>query len=85
MGHKISGGNIMLVLSRRDGQEIVLGDDIVIKVLSIDGGRVRIGIEAPQSVQVRRSELPVKPQIRALSCWKAADHEVIGNFAVAAS
>ncbi len=75
----------MLVLSRRDGQEIVLGEDIVIKVLSIDGGRVRIGIEAPQSVPVRRSELPAKPQPRGLSCWKATDHAVIGDFAVAAS
>jgi carbon storage regulator len=75
----------MLVLSRRDGQEIVLGKDIVIKILSIDGGRVRIGIEAPLSVQVRRSELPEKPQVRALSCWQATDREAISSFAIGAS
>jgi carbon storage regulator len=52
----------MLVLSRRDGEEIVIGDDIVVKVLSIDGGRVRVGIEAPMNVQIRRSELTRKPR-----------------------
>ena len=47
----------MLVLSRRDGEQILVGDDVIIKVLSIAGGRVRVGIEAPRSVSIRRSEL----------------------------
>lgn len=47
----------MLVLSRRDGEQILVGDDVVIKVLSIAGGRVRVGIEAPRHVSIRRSEL----------------------------
>jgi len=47
----------MLVLSRRDGEQILVGDDVVIKVLSIAGGRVRVGIEAPRNVSIRRSEL----------------------------
>ena len=60
----------MLVLSRRDGEEIVIGDDIVVKVLSIDGGRVRVGIEAPMSVQIRRSELTRKPIQRSALRWE---------------
>jgi carbon storage regulator len=60
---------IMLVLSRRDGQEIVVGDDIVIKVLSIDGGRVRVGIEAPMNVQIRRAELERKQFSMAAPSW----------------
>jgi carbon storage regulator len=48
---------IMLVLSRRDGEQILIGDNVVIKVLAISHGRVRVGIEAPREVQVRRSEL----------------------------
>jgi carbon storage regulator len=48
----------MLVLSRRYGEEIHVGNEVVIKVLSTCGGRVRIGIEAPQSVAIRRGELP---------------------------
>lgn len=47
----------MLVLSRRDGEQILVGEDVVIKVLSIAGGRVRVGIEAPRHVSIRRSEL----------------------------
>jgi carbon storage regulator CsrA len=47
----------MLVLSRKDGEQILVGDDVVIKVLSIAGGRVRVGIEAPRHVSIRRSEL----------------------------
>lgn len=48
----------MLVLSRRDGEQIVVGDDVIIKVLAVARGRVRVGIEAPRNIQVRRSEIP---------------------------
>ncbi len=47
----------MLVLSRKDTQQIVVGDDIVVSILRIDGNRVRIGIEAPESVRIVRGEL----------------------------
>ena len=47
----------MLVLTRKIGQQIVLGDDIVITVVEVDRGRVRIGIDAPKAVQVMRREL----------------------------
>jgi carbon storage regulator len=47
----------MLVLSRRNGEEILVGDNVVVKVLSVGNGRVRVGIEAPRDVLVRRSEL----------------------------
>jgi carbon storage regulator len=46
----------MLVLSRKAEQEIVIGD-CRIKVLSIQGGRVRLGIEAPANVPVHRTEV----------------------------
>ena len=47
----------MLVLSRRHGEQILVGDNVVIKVLGVTHGRVRVGIEAPRDVHVRRSEL----------------------------
>ena len=47
----------MLVLSRRIGESIVLGDDIVVTVLDVRGDMVRIGIKAPRSVDVHRAEL----------------------------
>lgn len=50
----------MLVLSRRHGESIVIGDNVTITVLSVQGGRVRIGIDAPRSVPVNRAEVPKK-------------------------
>lgn len=47
----------MLVLSRKSGQQIVIGEDIVVSILGIPGNRVRIGIEAPESVRIVRGEL----------------------------
>ena len=47
----------MLVLSRRSGESVVLGDDITVTVLEVRGDVVRIGIDAPRSVKVHRAEL----------------------------
>lgn len=47
----------MLVLSRRAGESVVLGDDITVTVLEVRGDVVRIGIDAPRSVKVHRAEL----------------------------
>lgn len=47
----------MLVLTRRSGQSIVVGDDIVITILDLGRDQVRIGITAPRSVGVHREEV----------------------------
>ena len=47
----------MLVVSRRVGESVVIGDDITISVLDVRGDVIRIGIDAPRSVAVHRSEL----------------------------
>jgi carbon storage regulator len=47
----------MLVLSRRVGESIVIGDDVTVTILEFRGEVVRIGVDAPRSVQVRRQEL----------------------------
>src|SRR5918997_1507218 len=52
----------MLVLTRKPGEKILLGDDIVITVLDSRGDSVRIGIDAPRGVKIQRDEV-----VRAVS------------------
>lgn len=47
----------MLILTRRVGESIVVGDDITVTVFEVRGDAVRIGIDAPRSVQVHREEV----------------------------
>lgn len=47
----------MLVLTRMEGQSLLIGDDIQITVLEVRGNQVRIGIEAPREITVLREEL----------------------------
>jgi carbon storage regulator len=49
----------MLVLTRKPGEKIVIGDNVVLEVLEIQGNRVRLGIKAPQGVTILRQELLV--------------------------
>lgn len=47
----------MLVLGRKANESLMIGDDIVITILSVDGDRVKVGIKAPASVRILRHEL----------------------------
>jgi len=49
----------MLVLTRKIGEAIQLGDNVTVEVLEVRGGRVRLGITAPSSVGVHRREIIV--------------------------
>jgi carbon storage regulator len=47
----------MLVLTRKVGESIVIGDNITVKIVSVDGDQVKIGIEAPRHVEIHRQEV----------------------------
>ncbi len=47
----------MLRITRRAGERILIGDDVIIEVTEVRGGTVRIGIEAPRSLRIYREEL----------------------------
>jgi carbon storage regulator len=47
----------VLIITRRAGQKIMLGDDVTVHVMEIVGNSVRIGVEAPKSVPVYREEI----------------------------
>lgn len=50
----------MLVLSRKRGEQISIGDSITVTVISVNGNRVRLGIEAPGETPVRRQEVVIE-------------------------
>ncbi|WP_178861271.1 carbon storage regulator CsrA [Thiomicrorhabdus cannonii] len=52
----------MLVLTRREGESLLIGDNVKLTILAVKGGQVRVGIEAPQEVPIHREELLLKPQ-----------------------
>ncbi len=47
----------MLILQRKAGESVFIGEEIEVSVLSVDAGRVRLAIQAPKSVAILRSEL----------------------------
>jgi len=51
----------MLVLSRKEGEQIVIGDNVVVTVVRIQGNSVRLGFEGPDEVRFIRAELADRP------------------------
>jgi carbon storage regulator len=47
----------MLILTRRVGETVMIGDDVTITVLGVKGNQVRVGINAPKSIAVHREEI----------------------------
>src|SRR5881398_3569048 len=70
------GGGVMLVLTRKSNQSIMIGDDIEVSVLSIMGEKVRIGIQAPRDIPVFRKEVYLEIQQENLAAGASARAEV---------
>lgn len=62
----------MLVLTRKAGQSIRIGDSIVIKIVNVDGSQVKIGIEAPKGMTIFREELYEKLRESNIEALKTA-------------
>ncbi len=63
----------MLVLSRKVGEKLYIGEDIVLTVTMVKGNRVKLGIEAPEHVRVVRGEL--KPLVQEFEAPAGSDTE----------
>jgi carbon storage regulator len=47
----------MLILTRRVGETLMIGDEVTVTVLSVKGGQVRLGVNAPKAIEVHREEI----------------------------
>ena len=66
----------MLVLTRKLGESIRIGDDIVVKVVDLDSRHVKLGIEAPKSVSVNRQEIYERIQNENKAASESKDQQL---------
>ncbi len=57
----------MLVLKRKEGQSLIIGGKIIVKVVEVEGKSVKIGIEAPKDINIVREELIEKAKEKMIS------------------
>lgn len=71
----------MLVLTRKVGDGIFIGDDVLIKIVEIKGGGVRIGIEAPGDKKIYRQEVyeRITEENRAATQWDMVDLDILSQ------
>ena len=69
----------MLILSRKIGQSLVIGEQVVVRVLEVSGDNVKIGVEAPRDIPVHRQEIfeAIKEENQAAALVKS---RVLSDF-----
>ncbi|MDP6673395.1 MAG: carbon storage regulator CsrA [Gammaproteobacteria bacterium] len=66
----------MLILTRRIGESVVIGDDVDVTVLGVKGSQVRLGVKAPKEVAVHREEIYER-------ICRERDQKIVGHIKVA--
>ena len=71
----------MLVLTRKPGEGIVIGDDIIIKIIELKGGGIRIGIDAPKDRKIYRQEVydRISRENREALEWDITDLDALSS------
>ena len=67
----------MLILSRRPGESVHVGDDIKITILSITGQQIKIGLDVPEHMPVYREEIYLKVQIQNASALDLDNNDLM--------
>ena len=68
----------MLVLTRRKGESVILGDDVEITILEVSRHQVKLGVQAPRSVPVYRKEIYEKVRDANRAAASSSDSQVLG-------
>jgi carbon storage regulator len=67
----------MLILTRRPGESIYLGDDIKITVLSVQGKQIKVGLEVPDDMPVYREEVYLRVQEQNKMAFQLTDQDLL--------
>ncbi|MBI5178042.1 MAG: carbon storage regulator CsrA [Nitrospinae bacterium] len=72
----------MLVLTRKVGESINIGDNIKISIMDVKGRSVRVGVEAPRSMSIHREEIysRIQDENKLASAWKNVDMGSLKNL-----
>jgi len=68
----------VLVLTRRQGESIILGDNIEVRILDVSRHQVKVGIQAPRSIPVYRKEIYDKVREANKAAASSSDSQVLG-------
>lgn len=68
----------MLVLTRTVGEELVIGDDIRVRVSQIKGGRIKLAIDAPRNISIKREEAALEEETGGGSDQRPKENVAVG-------